>query len=334
MPNFHVPVFLARAQRDADDLVAQLAAARVESEIYAVIVGKDRPGWQVQVGPEDADRARSIATVLELQRYGNWEDRLETESFWGVVEDQSHLHNPTKIYSAQSVMQAFLLKNLLADQGIMAVVDNQVLQGASAVDMFGTPTPAAVLVPAEHAAAARELALDFDAQDHSALSGFDDDDASDVVHPWPTCPECGAKRTTRCPICKHSGTDFAEADHGFLGDLAESGDSSQGASCGCSGGCSTHGHEEDHGCCGTCGDSDDATEQDPEVMLMCSVCDEPFEPEYPRHCEWCGHEFEDGYVIEQIVGPEQISSRAIAVAVGLGLLFLAGMAYFVFVLAS
>ncbi len=334
MSNFQIPVFLARAQRDADDLAAQLGAARVESEIYAVIVGKDRPGWQVQVAPEDADRARSIATVLEVQRYGNWEDRPETESFWGVVEDQSHLHNPTEIYSAQSVMQAFLLKNLLAEQGIAAVVTNQLLHGGSGVDMVGTPTAAKVLVPAEHAVAAREFALDFDAQDHSALSGFGDDDASDVVHPWPTCPECGAKRTTRCPICKHSGTDFAEADRGFLGELAENADSGQGASCGCSGGCSTHGHEEGEGSCGTCGDSDDSTEQDPEVMLMCSVCDEPFEPTYPRHCEWCGHKFADGYVVEQIVGPEQISSRAIAVAVGLGLLFLAGMAYFVFVLAS
>jgi hypothetical protein len=67
-------------------------------------------------------------------------------------------------------------------------------------------------------------------------------------------------------------------------------------------------------------------------MLMCSVCDEPFEPTYPKHCEWCGHEFADGYVVERIVGPEEIPSRAIAVAVVLGLLLLGAMVYFIGIL--
>ncbi len=69
-------------------------------------------------------------------------------------------------------------------------------------------------------------------------------------------------------------------------------------------------------------------------MLMCSVCDEPFEPTYPKHCEWCGHEFDDGYVIEQIVGPEEIPTRAIVVAVVLGLLLLGTMVYFMGILGG
>lgn len=67
---------------------------------------------------------------------------------------------------------------------------------------------------------------------------------------------------------------------------------------------------------------------------MCPVCDEPFRPAYPRHCEWCGHEFDDGYVIEQIVKAEAIPGRAIALVLALGLFLLAGLAYFLFIAGS
>src|SRR5210317_1250103 len=118
MPILQTPIFLAREHRDADDLVRQLHEVRVDAEIGEVVVGDDRQGWQVLVAPEDAERARSIATVLEVQRYGDWETRESAEAHWGVMEDESALGDPTEIYSAQSVVQAHLLKNLLADQGI------------------------------------------------------------------------------------------------------------------------------------------------------------------------------------------------------------------------
>ena len=44
--------------------------------------------------------------------------------------------------------------------------------------------------------------------------------------------------------------------------------------------------------------------------------------------------FEEGYVIERIVGPEEIPSRAIAVAVVLGLLMLGGLVYFLAILGG
>jgi len=332
MTKRQTPIFLAREHRDADALVEQLYDVRVDAEIGEVVVGENCPGWQVLVSEHDAERARSIATVLEVQRYGNWENRRREDAHWGVVEDEGSLREPTEIYSAQSVVQAYLLKNLLADQGITAVVSNQLLHGGSGVDMVGTPTAAKVVVAAEDAAAAREFALDFDerSQDQATWPGepLDYDGSA-----WPTCPQCGAKRTTRCPICETSGTEFTEADRGFLGELAESAEGAEaGSSCSCSGSCSPKGEADSHGSCGTAVSADEAAEEDPETMLMCSVCDEPFEPTYPKHCEWCDHEFEDGYVIERIVGPEEIPSRAIAVAVVLGLLMLGGAVYFLMIL--
>lgn len=335
MPRLQTPIFLAREQRDADDLAEQLHAVRIDTEIGEVIVGKDRPGWQVLVGSSDAERARSIATVLEVQRYGDWESRERSESHWGVMEDESALRDPTEVYSAKSVVQAHLLKNLLADQGILAIVTNQVLHGGAGIDLVGTPTAAKVVVAAEDAAAAREFALEFDERTRGQAMMAAEETIDDHVSPWPTCPECGARRTTRCPICHASGTDFSEADRGFLAELAATAERADpGSSCGCSGTCSSKGASESHGECGreTGIGAEDA--EDTETMLMCSVCDEPFKPTHPKHCEWCGHEFEDGYVVERIVDSDEISGRAIAVVVALGMLFLAGMAYFLIILGG
>ena len=332
MTKCQTPVFLAREHCDADTLIEQLHDVRIDAEVGEVMIGEDRPGWQVLVATGDAERARSIATVLEVQRYGNWENRSREEAHWGVMEDESSLGDPTEIYSAQSVVQANLLKNLLADQGITAIVTNQLLHGGAGIDLLGTPTAAKVVVAAEDAVAAREFALEFDDRTQEQ-SIWPEEPIGDVLTVWPTCPQCGAKRTTRCPICETSGTDFTEADRGFLGELVESAEGTSAGSCGCSSGsCSTKSDAASHGSCGTGADSGEAVEEDPETMLMCSVCDEPFEPTYPKHCEWCDHEFEDGYVIERIVGPEEIPGRAIAVVVVLGLLMLGGLVYFLAIL--
>jgi hypothetical protein len=338
MPKLQTPIFLAREHRDAVDLVEQLNEVRVGAVIGEVIVGDDRQGWQVLVAAGDAERARSIATVLEVQRYGDWETRRGVESHWGVMEDESALRDPVEIYSAQSVVQAHLLKNLLADQGITAIVTNQLLHGGSGVDLIGTPTAAKVVVATEDAATAREFALEFDDRTQEQSTWPADTPDSEEGMPWPTCPKCGKKRTTRCPICETSGTDFTEADRGFLGELVEAAESAPaGSSCGCSGSCSPETGADTHGSCGSeagpCGEVEADAEEDPETMLMCSVCDEPFEPAYPKHCEWCDHEFDDGYVVERIVGSEEIPTRAIAIVVILGLLALAGMAYFLVMLS-
>jgi hypothetical protein len=144
--------------------------------------------------------------------------------------------------------------------------------------------------------------------------------------PWPQCPQCDALRITKCPVCETAGTDFPQADPEFIGTpgLAET---AQPMSCGCgSGGCPS-GHAPD------AADPREAppSEADaPPLMLICSTCDEPFVPEHPRRCEWCGHEFEDGYDVEPKSREpgEPISGRAIAVIVGLLVLGIVFVAYF------
>ncbi len=322
MSKLRTPIFLARVYEDADDLVEQLSGVRVGAEISEVTIGKAQQGWQVLVAAGDAERARSIATVLEVQRYGNWENRPGTESHWGVIEDEHAIGDPTEIYCAESVVQAHLLKNFLAEQGITAIVSNQLLHGGSGVDFVGLATAARVVVPADDAAAAREFALEFEVRSRETSSG---QPGSEPGAAWPTCPECGARRTTRCPICSTSGTDFGEADRDFLGELATD---EPEASCGCTASCSARTGVAAEGSCGKDGPPPDEEAGDHQALLMCSVCDEPFEPAYPKHCEWCGHEFADGYQIEQIVDSDAIPGRAIAVAAALGLLLLAGFAYF------
>ena len=67
-------------------------------------------------------------------------------------------------------------------------------------------------------------------------------------------------------------------------------------------------------------------------MLICPTCDEPFEPQYPRRCEWCGHEFHDGYDAALRDDPaEEIGSRTILVILGLLALTLALVAYFMLI---
>ena len=53
---------------------------------------------------------------------------------------------PTVIYVAGSLQQAHMLKNLLAEQGIEAVVTNETLEKGSGVDYVGWSTLARVVV--------------------------------------------------------------------------------------------------------------------------------------------------------------------------------------------
>ena len=84
--------------------------------------------------------------------------------------------------------------------------------------------------------------------------------------------------------------------------------------------------------------SEPATENENEhepvcKMLICPTCDEPFAPEYPRLCEWCGHQFDDGFEVDLPAGhPEEITSRMYAVVFGLLALVVVAVAYFAIVL--
>src|SRR4051812_20224295 len=121
---------------------------------------------------------------------------------------------PTVIYSADNVQQAYLLKGLLEEQGIFARVVNDAIQIASGDLPLGWTSAAKVVVPDQDAPAARRLAEEFDRQTaHEPLA--DDKCEASVTAPWeswPVCPECGERRSARCPICHTSGSKFELAD--------------------------------------------------------------------------------------------------------------------------
>ena len=133
-------------------------------------------------------------------------------------------------------------------------------------------------------------------------------DEPDTIDAWPLCPGCSERRHTMCRICCTAGTDFLPADHDVVEMVAV--------------------HELDGG--GGADSSDAASTELVERvrrMLMCSTCDEPFEPSYARRCEWCGHDFGEGYEIV-VRNVEPVAPRTIAVGVALVAAMIGLMIYF------
>ncbi len=181
---------------------------------------------------------------------------------------------------------------------------------------------------------ARQIALAFERQ--RALTPVDstgeerpEEGRADASDTWPTCPECGALRSTRCPICQTAGTAFSPADTDYRGipGLDDVARTSTACVCG-PGGCGpTEAMAEVAPGVGR----DEAEE--PPLMLLCPTCDEPFAPEYPRICEWCGHQFQDGFEVETPQGEvEHNDTRVILVMTGLLLLAVAVIIYFMIVM--
>lgn len=244
------------------------------------------------------------------------------------------------VYTARTMQDAHLLKNLLADERIRAVVLNEVLQGGSGVDLVGWATAARVMVAEKDAVRARQIAVKFDrkmASSPGKLEGIQlPEEPPVVLDEWPRCPECDAPRLTRCPVCGTAGTNFLPADCDFIGlpELDEAAKASAACSCGPDG-CAPAAAEsavapvDDHPPV-----TDDDEPEPRKTMLMCPTCDEPFEPQYPRRCEWCGHEFGDGYNVALAEGPaEEVGSRAILVILGLLALAAGLVAYFMFIVS-
>jgi uncharacterized protein (DUF983 family) len=183
-----------------------------------------------------------------------------------------------------------------------------------------------------------------------------DERDDDAAAGWPTCPQCGARRMTTCPICRTSGTDFAEADRDFLGSFGGGDplDEATPMSCGCgSAGCGTkHDSVEDAHSAEPPAEelpeaADPSVEDEsrrpaedeslrPGLVLTCPVCDEPFAPRFLRRCEWCGHEFPDGAEMD-LPGdepPEEINNRTVLAVVFLALLGGGLLLYFMFLMPS
>jgi len=261
--------------------------------------------------------------------------------------------HPTVIYVAGSVQEAYLLKNLLAEQGIRATVTNEMLDKGSGVDYVGWSTLARVVVDSKDAAAAREIALEHDRRGAEMAQSEVLDDERTVEgkllpEAWPRCPGCGAPRITRCPICQTTGIDFPEADDQYVWGMGldEPDSAKGGTSCATCGGCGGRAAAADVARPEEMQPADseaaetaaagEAVEEDTaprRLVLTCPTCDEPFLPEFPRRCTWCNHQFDDGYEPDDIVGPLPVSNRrVVAVALGLFLLLAAVAAYFMFLM--
>ena len=106
-----------------------------------------------------------------------------------------------------------MLKSLLEEEGIRAWVVNDAMQIAGGELPLGWTAAAQVVVSDEHAVAAREFAEHFDHQaaEHSTETVAE---VSGLTHwsEWPTCIQCGARRSARCAVCGASGNDFMLAD--------------------------------------------------------------------------------------------------------------------------
>lgn len=166
------------------------------------------------------------------------------------------------IYVAATVQQAYLLRNQLADYGIDAKVVNDSLATGSDCPTDWSVAPR-VMVEAEDAEFAREVAEDFDEALHrGSPRGSSDDLPGEPLtwDDWPRCPRCRRLRQTLCPSCGSAGTNFSLAE--FIPPA----------------------------------DPDEPIDlvADEPVLLVCSTCDQVFEPQFYRHCEQCDYDFGKG----------------------------------------
>lgn len=108
---------------------------------------------------------------------------------------------------------------------------------------------------------------------------------------WPECPQCHARREARCNACLARGTEFRLADTG----------------------------------------ESEGVDDDAEVLLLCSTCDEPFAPQFYRCCAECGFDFGEGIEQSEIVR-EELNNRVVLVMVGVALLLIGLLGFFAIVL--
>lgn len=249
------------------------------------------------------------------------------------------------VYTARDKQQAHVLRNLLEEAGIEAVVTGHLVSEGTGVEAAGWATVARVMVAEQDAKAARRLVEQFEGRPPPApAAGQAPEQGAVELAEWPVCPECGARRATTCPVCQTSGTDFPQADSEFMASPElEEGAGPTSCDCG-SGGCSSSGPktgdesapaEADAAEVAGAGARDEASHEEagaPGLVLTCTTCDEPFDPQFLKRCEWCGHEFPDGHPVDVVEGPpeEEITPRALAVMVALGLLAIGAIAYFLF----
>ncbi len=160
---------------------------------------------------------------------------------------------PKIIYSADNVQQAYLLRSLLEDEGIVAHVVNDAIQIAGGDLPVGWTAAAKVVVRDDQAEQARQFAEAFDRQTRQtalAANSLDDEINEPVASwaEWPLCPTCGEKRRITCSTCGTTGVDFPLADGPIPAE---------------------------------------------QPLFICPACDDSIEPRWDRLCKRCGYDFED-----------------------------------------
>ena len=101
-----------------------------------------------------------------------------------------------EVYRARNIAQAHVLKGLLEGEGIPALVENDLLQGAVGDIPVGWATSPRVLVEAQNALRARAIAEQFDASQAASR----DQDVEDEAR----CLACGEllwEEEDRCRAC-------------------------------------------------------------------------------------------------------------------------------------
>ncbi len=232
------------------------------------------------------------------------------------------LHNTRTVYSTESLRDAHTLRDLLAAEGVSAVVFRDPFE-RGATGGTGCVT---IQVGAADEAAARRVVGRFEQRRLRAAEG-------DVIDAWPRCPQCEAPRMTCCPVCQTAGHNFPAADH-ELCLSAEPGDAGEPLACGC-GGCAAAAPGEIGPESGGRSDAlQDAASQPAALpLLTCTTCDEPFVPHYLKRCEWCGHAFPDGIEFELPDDPvEPLNARVVFVFFALAAGALAMLAWLAHVL--
>jgi len=171
------------------------------------------------------------------------------------------------IYIAANPHEAQLLRLALEDHDIEAFVINDTLNSVhfAAGDLLVRaaggagflPTAPRVVVDEQDAVRAREIALQHekDLRDGVFSTELAQLETEVGEDDWPKCPHCSRPRLATCPVCQTSASHFPSA---FM--LGASGEESEGK----------------------------------RPLVICSTCDEAFNPKFPARCEWCGHRFADG----------------------------------------
>ncbi len=209
------------------------------------------------------------------------------------------------VFWSIDAMQASLVRNLLVEEGIDAVVTGDSLAGGT-LGINGPAVTACVMVAERDAEAAQQLIAELqqtrvvDAQEDEYQPPAQSEDGE----AWPICPDCRRRRTTICPICDTAGSEFPRADANYAAVAAQ------------------------------------MNRPRPGLAVICTTCDEPWSPDFLRRCEWCGHDFGEGLDGEQVEPPtlpiehDAADSRVATVCVALLAVCALFAAYFAFLVRS